>query len=107
LRGLPQPAHHVFELPENAVDKQMASGHISPELPFIKKKAVELLKVNYPTRDVARQNIAADLNNFYRTNYPQIYQTRQLWCSKRAMKLRQFTCATSFPTCMSPGSSSQ
>ncbi|MFZ0418508.1 MAG: NapC/NirT family cytochrome c [Candidatus Sulfotelmatobacter sp.] len=68
---------HVFELPENAVDKQMASGHISPELPFIKKKAVELLKVNYPTRDVARQNIAAELNNFYRTNYAQIYQTRR------------------------------
>ncbi len=68
---------HTFDLPENAVDKQMSTGRISPELPFIKKKAVELLKVNYPTRDVARQNIAAELNNFYRTNYPDIYQTRR------------------------------
>jgi NapC/NirT cytochrome c family, N-terminal region len=68
---------HTFELPENAVDKQMSLGRISPELPFIKKKAVELLKVNYPTRDVARQNIVAELNNFYRMNYPQIYQTRR------------------------------
>jgi hypothetical protein len=67
---------HEFDLPENAVDKQMSLGHISPELPFIRKKAVEVLKVNYPTRDVARQNITAELNNFYRTNYPQIYQTR-------------------------------
>ena len=68
---------HTFDLPENAVDKQMSTGRISPELPYIKKKAVELLKVNYPTRDVAKQNIAAELNNFYRTNYPEIYQTRR------------------------------
>jgi hypothetical protein len=68
---------HVFDLPENAVDKQMSLGRISPELPYIRKKAVEVLKVNYPTRDVARQNIPAELNNFYRTNYPQIYQTRR------------------------------
>src|ERR1700686_4934300 len=68
---------HAFDLPENAVDKQMSLGHISPELPFIKKKAVEVLKVNYPTRDVARQSIGSELNNFYRTNYPQIYQTRR------------------------------
>jgi hypothetical protein len=68
---------HTFELPENAVDKQMSLGRISPELPFIKKKAVEVLKVDYPTRDVAKQRILDELNNFYRTNYPQIYQTRR------------------------------
>src|SRR5579871_2972747 len=68
---------HEFDLPENAVDKQMSLGHINPELPFIRKKAVEVLKVNYPTREVARQSIANELNNFYRTNYPQIYQTRR------------------------------
>jgi NapC/NirT cytochrome c family, N-terminal region/Cytochrome c7 and related cytochrome c len=68
---------HTFDLPENAVDKQMSTGRISPDLPYIKKKAVELLKVNYPSRDVARQNIDAELNNFYRANYPGIYQTRR------------------------------
>jgi cytochrome c2 len=68
---------HAFDLPENAVDKQMSLGHISPELPYIRKKAVEVLKVNYPTRDVARQNITGELNSFYRTNYPQIYQTHR------------------------------
>ena len=68
---------HTFELPENAVDKQMSLGRISPELPFIKKKAVEVLKVNYPARNVAKQRILEEFNNFYRTNYPQIYQTRR------------------------------
>ncbi len=68
---------HAFDLPENAVDKQMSLGLISPELPYIRKKAVEVLKVDYPTRDVAQQRIASELNNFYRTNYPQIYKTRR------------------------------
>src|SRR6266566_5094004 len=29
---------HVFETPENAVNEQMASGFVSPELPFMRKK---------------------------------------------------------------------
>jgi hypothetical protein len=68
---------HAFDLPENAVDKQMSLGHISPALPYIKKKAVEVLKVNYTTRDVAQQSIIAEINKFYQTNYPQIYQTQR------------------------------
>src|ERR1700686_1887502 len=68
---------HAFDLPENAVDKQMSLGRVSPELPFIRKKAVELLKVDYATRDVSQQRITGELNNFYRTNYPEIYQTRR------------------------------
>ncbi len=77
---------HAFDLPENAVDKQMSLGHISPALPYIRKKAVEVLKVNYPTRDVARQSITAEINKFYQTNYPQIYQTGRTQWSSRARK---------------------
>jgi len=68
---------HVFELPENAVDKQMSLGRISPDLPFIRKKAVEVLKVNYPTREIAKQSIRDEINNFYRTNYATLYETRR------------------------------
>jgi hypothetical protein len=68
---------HAFDLPENAVDKQMSLGHISPELPYVKKKAVEVLKVDYPAREVAKQRITDELNGFYRTNYAQIYQSRR------------------------------
>jgi hypothetical protein len=38
---------HTSDLPENAVDKQMSIGRISPNPPYIRKKAVEVLKVNY------------------------------------------------------------
>jgi hypothetical protein len=50
----------------------MSVGRISPELPYIKKEAVEVLKVNYPTRDIAQQSITAEITRFYQTNYPEI-----------------------------------
>ena len=34
---------------------RMSRGVISPELPFIRKKAVELLKADYPDRDTAKK----------------------------------------------------
>jgi hypothetical protein len=66
-----RPAH-VSELPERAVDKQMSLGRISADLPYIKKKAVEVLKVDYSTRDIAQQSITGEINKFYQTNYPEI-----------------------------------
>ncbi len=68
---------HAFDLPENAVDKQMSGGQISTDLPYIRKKAVEVLKVNYPTRDAAQQSITAGIVEFYQANYPAIYQARR------------------------------
>jgi formate-dependent nitrite reductase cytochrome c552 subunit len=68
---------HAFEMPDGAVDKRMAEGLISPELPYIKKKAVELLKAEYPDRDAARQRITSEISEYYRANYPQIYQARR------------------------------
>ena len=61
---------HAFDLPENAVDKQMSLGRISPELPFIKKKAVEVLKVDYPARDVAKQRIIGETQQFLSDELP-------------------------------------
>ena len=66
-----RPAH-ASELPESAVDKQMSLGRISADLPYIKKKAVEVLKVDYSTRDIAQQSITGEISKFYQTNYPEI-----------------------------------
>ncbi len=38
---------HAFDLPERALDKAMAGGDIGVTLPFIKKKALEVLKTVY------------------------------------------------------------
>jgi nitrate/TMAO reductase-like tetraheme cytochrome c subunit len=88
---------HTFELPENAVDKQMSVGRISPQLPFIKKKAVELLKVDYPTRDAAKQQIISELNNFYQTNYTKIYQAQRQVVEQSAKEVAAIYLRNVFP----------
>jgi hypothetical protein len=64
---------HAFELPERAVDRAIAAGRISRELPFVKKKAVELLRADYPTQASAAEAIGKGLVEFYRTSYPETY----------------------------------
>jgi len=56
---------HGFELPERAIDQAMGLGHMSTTLPFIKKKAVELLKANYGSNEEASRTIPQALLRFY------------------------------------------
>jgi hypothetical protein len=56
--------------------------------------------VNYPARDVAKQRILDELNNFYRTNYPQIYETRRTLVQQAGDEVAASTFATSFQTCV-------
>ncbi len=65
---------HAFELPERAVDEAMASGSISPDLPFVKKEAVELLRASYPDRSTGESRIASGLVDFYKASYPTEYK---------------------------------
>lgn len=67
---------HTFQLPERAVDDAMAQGRISPEIPFIKKEAVEVLKTSYPDRDAASRDIAAALNVYYQKSYPDVFRDK-------------------------------
>jgi NapC/NirT cytochrome c family, N-terminal region len=88
---------HAFELPENAVNKQMAAGFISPELPFIRKKSVELLKADYPDRETARHRIVDAVNSFYRTNYPSVYDSRRALVEQSAENLANIYLRNVFP----------
>ncbi|HEV8269407.1 MAG TPA: NapC/NirT family cytochrome c, partial [Thermoanaerobaculia bacterium] len=46
---------HTFVLPDRAVDEAMAQNRISPELPFVKKTAMEALRAPYPDRATAAE----------------------------------------------------
>jgi len=67
---------HTFDLPDRAVDKAMAAGEIPVALPFIKKKSVELLKVDYASNSDAASKLPASLVAFYQQQYPDIYAKR-------------------------------
>jgi hypothetical protein len=68
---------HTYELPDRALDRAMAAGLISPALPFVKKKALEILKVNYKTREEASQRIPADFVAYYQQSFPAVWQQHQ------------------------------
>jgi NapC/NirT cytochrome c family protein len=65
-----RPAHAFSASPERAVDGAMTIGEIPRTLPFARREAVEALKVNYPDRGTADQQITERLRNFYGQNYP-------------------------------------
>jgi hypothetical protein len=68
-----RPAH-FYDNPERAVDKSMSAGLISTELPFAKKRAVEVLKAEYKTREEAAEKIPAAFASYYKERYPAVYQ---------------------------------
>lgn len=68
---------HAFELPEQGVDRAITEGRISPELPFVRKKGIELLKVEYPDHKTAQSRISTALNDYYRENYPELHRTHR------------------------------
>jgi nitrate/TMAO reductase-like tetraheme cytochrome c subunit len=68
---------HAYDLPERAVDRAMNAGQISPSLPFAKKRAVEILKAAYASRQEAAQKIPAAFESYYRDNYPAIWAQRK------------------------------
>ena len=71
-----RPAHS-YDLPDRAIDKAMRDGLVSSSLPFAKKKAVEVLKGNYLSRDEAARKIPAAFAQYYQQSYPAIWAQRQ------------------------------
>ena len=71
-----RPAH-TFELPERAINRLMASGEISPSLPFSKKEGIEILKQNYSSSQDAATRIPAAFEGYYQKNYPAVYAQQQ------------------------------
>jgi len=68
---------HTFDMPESAVNREMATGRISPALPFIHKVAVDLLKRNYPSRLAAQTELPQALREYYRKDYFAVYNSQR------------------------------
>jgi len=67
---------HAFELPERAVDAEMARGVIPAGLPFIKKKSIEVLKAEYASTEEATVKITAAIDDYYQKTYADLYSKR-------------------------------
>ena len=67
---------HNFILPADSVDNAMASGLISPTIPEIRKKAVEVLTIPYGSQEIAMSGIAG-LENYYTQYYVDFYSSNK------------------------------
>jgi nitrate/TMAO reductase-like tetraheme cytochrome c subunit len=65
-------ASHTMQTAEDALNRAMAEGAVSPDLPWVHKEGLELLKANYSTEAEARQKIPAGLAAFYRSQHPEV-----------------------------------
>ncbi|MBI3470321.1 MAG: NapC/NirT family cytochrome c [Candidatus Solibacter usitatus] len=82
---------HIYELPERAVDNALASGAISPALPFIKKKSVELLKTT------TGAGIPAALAAYYRDNHAPVFSEKRAEIERAAAAVRAIYDRNVFP----------
>jgi len=65
-------ASHTFVTAEEAINRAMADGSISPELPWVHKEGLQLLNATYASQEEARATIPAQLEAFYRTQHPEV-----------------------------------
>jgi hypothetical protein len=88
---------HIFDPPEKAVDKALAGGHISKELPFVKKISVDLLVKDYKSKEEAEEKIKEEFLNFYQKNYPTILRDKKEEIYKAISVLQELFKTNIFP----------
>ncbi len=89
-------ATHIFRSPDELMDMALASGKMDSGLPFIKKEGLNALDPPSSSLDQAMAKVEA-IKEYYRTSYPQIYETRE-WAIDQAIKeLKEIARLTTFP----------
>jgi nitrate/TMAO reductase-like tetraheme cytochrome c subunit len=69
-----RPSHN-YRSPDYAIDQQLLIGRLNGKIPEIKKIAVEAMAKEYGSKDEARTNIAGTIKEFYKTSYPDYFQS--------------------------------
>ena len=68
-----RPAHQ-FPSPVDSVDAALASGRISPKIPFIKEASVRALDGGYATTSEALEEIDVRIRDFYEEEHPDVLE---------------------------------
>lgn len=89
-------ASHYLKSPDLSMDEALASGQIDKTLPEIKKKGVEVLEAKYSSLTERLKAIDA-LEDFYRTNYPQVYAEKSAAIKEAIAFIKQIEVNTDFP----------
>jgi nitrate/TMAO reductase-like tetraheme cytochrome c subunit len=80
-------ATHVFQTAQGALDEAMVDGTPSPTLPFVHKQGLKLMQATYSSQAEAGAKIVTGLNDFYRTQYPQVWSSQRPQIDAAARRL--------------------
>lgn len=67
--------HNIYT-PEQSVNNAIARNVISPDIPYIRQLAVDVLRKDYSSQEQALESIAS-LDQYYKDNFPDFYATGQ------------------------------
>jgi len=90
-------AAHSFATAEQALNKDMAAGSPNSSLPFIHKEGLALIKADYTSPTDANAAITAGLENFYRTQYPSVWNGQRAQIDQAAKTLAIIYSRNIFP----------
>ncbi|MGD0902087.1 MAG: NapC/NirT family cytochrome c [Terracidiphilus sp.] len=90
-------AAHTFVTPEDALNRAMAEGGVSPDLPWVHKEGLELLKATYSSEAEARAKIREQLAEFYRTQHPEVLPAKAALVEQAGEELANLYSQNVFP----------
>jgi hypothetical protein len=73
-----RPAHRFGSSPEREVDAALGAGEINSKIPFIRREAVRALRTEYPTEDLAMQQIDRTLRTAIDAKLPHAFEEADL-----------------------------
>ncbi len=89
-------ATHIFLSPAQSLDDALARGALPADLPGIKEQGMVVLEKTYATEAEASQAIAA-VEDVYKTQYADVYATREADVKKAVAGLQTIFDQTQFP----------
>jgi nitrate/TMAO reductase-like tetraheme cytochrome c subunit len=87
---------HLVKTPEATVDELMNRGLIDPEIPEIRRVAVESYSQIYDTTDIGLEGLAG-ISGFYQTYYPDYYTKNQVKVESAITVLQDAYAQSVFP----------
>ncbi len=89
-------ATHIFNSPEELLDTALTQDKIDKGLPYIKREALEAL--DPPSSSLTEANARAeDIKEFYRINYPAIYNEKTTAIEQAVAEVKEIARLTTFP----------
>ncbi len=88
---------HVYRQPGEEVDLALHEGSMDRSLPYIRREGAKALRVEYDSHDEARSGIAAEIDAFYQTEYPEVHASQAAAIQTSAAQLGEIYASNVFP----------